>query len=111
DVLTNPNNVLIGDRSLGPDPEFVAKIASALVRGYIKAGVTPCAKHYPGHGNTIIDSHEDLPVEEIDMKTLDGRELVPFRKSFRARMDLVMTAHIKYKNIDPEFPATFSPLF
>jgi beta-N-acetylhexosaminidase len=111
DVLTNPKNVLIGDRSLGSDPEFVAKIASALVRGYIKAGIIPCAKHFPGHGNTIIDSHEDLPIEEVDMKTLDTRELVPFRKTFRARMDLVMTAHIKYKNIDPEFPATLSPLF
>lgn len=111
DVLSNPQNALIGDRSLGSDPEFVAKMASALVRGYIKAGVVACAKHYPGHGNTIIDSHEDLPIEEVDLKTLESRELVPFKKSFRARMDLVMTAHIKYKNIDPEHPATLSPLF
>jgi len=65
DVLTNPKNILIGDRSLGEDPEYVAKMASALVRGYIKAGIVTCAKHFPGHGNTIIDSHEDLPVEDI----------------------------------------------
>jgi beta-N-acetylhexosaminidase len=110
DVLTNKNNVLIGDRSLGADPEFVAKMASALVRGYIKAGITPCAKHFPGHGNTIIDSHEDLPIEEIDLQTLESRELIPFKKSIRARMDFVMTAHIKYKNIDAKYPATLSPI-
>jgi beta-N-acetylhexosaminidase len=110
DILTNPKNVLIGDRSLGTDPEFVAKMASALVRGYIKAGVVACAKHFPGHGNTIIDSHEDLPIEDVDMATLESRELIPFKKAFRARMDMVMTAHIKYKNIDPEHPATLSPL-
>lgn len=110
DVLTNPKNVLIGDRSIGTDPEFVAKIASALVRGYIKAGVISCAKHFPGHGNTIIDSHEDLPIEDVDMETLESRELIPFKKSFRARMDMVMTAHIKYQKIDPILPATLSPI-
>jgi beta-N-acetylhexosaminidase len=109
DVFTNPKNVLIGDRSLGTDPEFVAKMASALVRGYIKAGVIACAKHFPGHGNTVIDSHEDLPIEEVDMATLESRELIPFKKTFRARMDMVMTAHIKYTKIDPKYPATLSP--
>lgn len=109
DILTNPKNVLIGDRSVGTDPETVAKIASALVRGYIKADVLPCAKHFPGHGNTVIDSHFDLPVEEVDMATLQERELVPFKKAIRARLDMIMTAHIKYVNIDPEFPATLSP--
>lgn len=108
DVLTNPQNTLIGDRSLSTDPEIVGKLASAIVRGYIKAGVIPCAKHFPGHGNTIIDSHFDLPVEEVTMETLVARELQPFKKAFRARLDLVMTAHILYKNIDPEWPATLS---
>lgn len=108
DVFTNPDNVLIGDRSLGTDPEEVAKLASALVRGYIKAGVVACAKHFPGHGNTVIDSHEDLPIEDVDMATLEARELIPFKKTFRARMDMVMTAHIKYRKIDPEYPATLS---
>lgn len=91
-------------------PEFVAKIASALVRGYIKAGVVPCAKHFPGHGNTVIDSHEDLPIEDVDMATLEARELIPFKKTFRARMDMVMTAHIKYSKIDPTYPATLSAI-
>lgn len=111
DVLTNEMNQVIGDRSFGSDPEFVAKMASAIVRGYIKAGIIPCAKHFPGHGNTLLDSHEDLPVEEVDFATLESRELIPFKKTFRARMDLVMTAHILYKKIDPENPATLSPTF
>ncbi len=108
DVLTNPDNTLIGDRSFGSDPEQVAKMASALVRGYIKAGVIACAKHFPGHGNTIVDSHEELPIETVDFSTLESRELVPFKKAFRARMDMVMTAHIKYEKIDAHHPATLS---
>ena len=110
DVLTNPDNKLIGDRSLGSDPEQVAKMASALVRGYIKGGVIACAKHFPGHGNTIVDSHEELPVDSVDPHTLESRELVPFKKVFRSRIDMVMTAHIKYEKIDPENPATLSPI-
>lgn len=110
DVLTNPKNILIGDRSLSSDPETVGKMASALVRGYIKAGVIACAKHFPGHGNTVIDSHEDLPVEDIDLATLEAREIVPFKRAFRARMDMVMTAHIRYQKIDPNHPATLSPI-
>lgn len=108
DVLTNDKNTIIGDRSLSTDPEIVGKIASALVRGYIKSGVIPCAKHFPGHGNTLLDSHFDLPIEEVSLQTLITRELSPFKKAFRARLDLVMTAHILYKNIDPEWPATLS---
>jgi beta-N-acetylhexosaminidase len=111
DVLTNKDNVLIGDRSFGSDPEFVAKMASALVRGYIKAGVIPCAKHFPGHGNTIVDSHEDLPVDETPLAILQEREMLPFKKTFRARMDLVMTAHILYNQVDAKLPATLSPKF
>src|SRR6185312_6802728 len=111
DVLTNPKNVLIGDRSLSADAEQVAKLASALVRGYIKGGVIPCAKHFPGHGNTVIDSHEDLPVENADLQRLRDVELVPFKKVFRARLDMVMTAHIKYPKVDAEWPVTLSEKF
>lgn len=110
DVLTNPKNAVIGDRSLSSDPEKVAKLASALVRGYIKGGIIPCAKHFPGHGNTLLDSHEALPVEDVDVERLKSIELVPFKKVFRARLDLVMTAHIKYTHLDPEWPATLSEI-
>lgn len=111
DVLTNPKNEVIGDRSLSTDPEKVAKLASALVRGYIKSGIIPCAKHFPGHGNTLLDSHHDLPVEDVDIERLKSVELVPFKKVFRARLDMVMTAHIKFPKIDPEWPVTLSEKF
>lgn len=111
DVYTNPANTVIGDRALSSDPEAVAKLASALVRGYIKSGVIPCAKHYPGHGNTIADSHDELPIEDIDLERLRSVELVPFKKVFRARLDMVMTAHIKFPKIDPEWPVTMSEIF
>ncbi|MCB0356756.1 MAG: beta-N-acetylhexosaminidase [Bdellovibrionales bacterium] len=111
DVLTNPENKVIGDRSAGADPEHVGKMASAFVRGYIKSGVLSCVKHYPGHGNTLVDSHEELPIEETTLETLQNRELVPFKKSFRARAEMCMTAHIKFTKIDPEWPVTLSAKF
>lgn len=111
DVFTNPKNTVIGDRALSSDPEQVAKLASALVRGYIKSGIIPCAKHFPGHGNTLADSHDELPVEDADIERLKSVELVPFKKVFRARLDMVMTAHIKFPKIDPEYPATLSEKF
>lgn len=111
DIFTNAKNTVIGDRSISADPEMVAKHASALVRGYIKSNIISCAKHFPGHGNTIVDSHEDLPVEELDMKRLDSLELVPFKRTFKARVDMVMTSHILFKNVDPEWPVTLSEIF
>jgi beta-N-acetylhexosaminidase len=111
DVLTNPRNKVIGDRALSSDPEQVAKLASALVRGFIKGGLIPCAKHFPGHGNTLLDSHEDLPVEDSDLARLRDVELIPFKKVFRARLDMVMTSHIKFPKVDPDFPVTLSEKF
>jgi len=112
DILTNPKNTVIGDRSLGSDSENVAKLGSALVRGYIKANIIPCAKHFPGHGNTLLDSHEDLPVEkDVDLARLLEIELNPFKRAFRARLDMVLTAHIQFPKIDPEWPATLSEIF
>lgn len=87
---------------------MVAKHSSALIRGFIKADVIPCAKHFPGHGNTLIDSHEDLPEEMADEKRLNEVELVPFKKAFKSRVELIMTAHMKFPNIDPEWPVTLS---
>lgn len=111
DILTNPQNQVIGDRSLGQDPVLVAKHGSALVRGYLKAGIISCVKHFPGHGNTLLDSHEDLPVEDADLERLEKIEFVPFRKSYRARVDMTMSAHIMFPKIDPEWPATLSEIF
>ncbi|HRO67825.1 MAG TPA: beta-N-acetylhexosaminidase [Pseudobdellovibrionaceae bacterium] len=111
DVFTNPANKVIGDRSISSDVALVEKHASALVRGYLKSQVISCAKHFPGHGNTFLDSHEDLPVEDLDRNRLDGLELLPFKKAFRARADMVLTAHIRFPKIDPVWPATLSEIF
>jgi beta-N-acetylhexosaminidase len=111
DVYTNPENKVIGDRAVSTDPQMVAKQASALVRGYLKAGIIPCGKHFPGHGNTLVDSHEELPVEDSDLPRLEKVELVPFRKAFKSGLDLVMTSHIKFPKVDPNWPVTLSEIF
>jgi beta-N-acetylhexosaminidase len=108
DILTNPKNTVIGDRAFGTEPEIVAKMSSALVRGFIKAGIIPCVKHFPGHGDTLIDSHDDLPVVHHDLSRLEQIEFIPFKKSFRARADLLMTAHLVLEKVDPGVPATLS---
>ncbi|MDZ4678222.1 MAG: beta-N-acetylhexosaminidase [Oligoflexia bacterium] len=108
DVLTNDKNTVIGDRAFGIEPEIVSKMSSALVRGFLKAGVMPCVKHFPGHGDTLVDSHDDIPVVHHDLDRLEKIEFIPFKKAFRARCDLVMTAHLKLDKVDPIWPATLS---
>ncbi len=111
DVFTNPKNTVIGDRAVSSDPVQVEKMASALVRGYVKSGILSCAKHFPGHGHTVIDSHEELPIEDATLARLNEVELLPFKKALRSRVDMVMTAHILFKNVDPKWPVTLSDLF
>lgn len=108
DIFSNPENKVIGDRSIGSDPELVGKHASALVRGYIKSDVIPCVKHFPGHGNTFLDSHFDLPSESADLKRLESFEFIPFKRAFKARVEMCMTSHILFPNLDPQYPATLS---
>lgn len=108
DVLTNPTNKAIGDRALSSDPDIVGKNASAIVRGYLKSNIISCAKHFPGHGNTIIDSHDDLPIEDLSLERLEEIEISAFKKAFRARVDMVMMSHIKYNKVDDKYPASLS---
>jgi beta-N-acetylhexosaminidase len=110
DVLTNPKNVVIGDRAVSSDFNMVAKHSSALVRGLLKADVIACVKHFPGHGNTLLDSHEALPIEEKDLAQLEKIELQPFKKAFRSRVELCMMSHILFPKIDPNFPASISEI-
>lgn len=109
DIATNPDNKVIGDRAFSSDPEMVARLSSSVVRGFVKSGLLPCVKHYPGHGDTVADSHEELPVITHDEGRLNDVEFVPFKKAFRARADLLMTAHIRCEKLDPKWPATLSP--
>lgn len=108
DVLTNPKNTVIGDRSLSTDFNMVSKHASALVRGLIKSNVIACVKHFPGHGNTLLDSHEALPIEDLDLTRLEQVELQPFKKAFRSRVEMCMMSHILYPKVDSHFPASLS---
>lgn len=108
DVLTNARNEVIGDRSLGEDPEVVGQLASAYVHGLQEHRVAGCAKHFPGHGATREDSHVSLPVCDEDKETLRGVHMAPFRKLLDAGVGMVMTAHVTYKDLDPTRPATLS---
>lgn len=108
DVNSDPGNPVIGVRSFGADPELVARNTAAYVEGLQSAGVAACVKHFPGHGDTATDSHHAMPRIDVDRRTLDGRELVPFRAALAADAKVVMSAHILVPAIDPELPATLS---
>jgi beta-N-acetylhexosaminidase len=109
DVDTNPDNPVIGDRSFGSDPDLVGRLGAALIRGLQANSVAACAKHFPGHGDTNVDSHLDLPVVEHPRSRLDEVELRPFRQAIDAGVATLMTAHILVPELDPEAPATLSP--
>lgn len=111
DVMGPKENTIIGDRSVGSNPEYVSKMCSALVRGYIKAAIEPCGKHFPGHGFVQEDSHEELPTDNRSLDEIKNCEFIPFKKVFRARLNFVMTAHIKYPSVDPEWPASLSAVW
>lgn len=108
DVGSNPKNPVIGDRALGSDPETVARLGIAFYRGCLSRGVLPVGKHFPGHGHTDADSHEELPVVRSSRRTLLGREVLPFRRAVRVGIPALMTAHVLYPAMDGEYPATLS---
>jgi len=107
DVNSNPANPVIAERSFGADPREVARLAGAWMRGALREGVACCVKHFPGHGDTQVDSHHALPVVDKDRATLDALELAPFH-ALRADAPAIMSAHILYPRIDPALPATLS---
>ncbi|MFD1722068.1 beta-N-acetylhexosaminidase [Amnibacterium endophyticum] len=108
DVNTNPDNPVIGARSFGEDPSLVARHAAAWVRGLQSAGVAACAKHFPGHGDTAVDSHLGLPVVDRDLDALTATDLPPFVAAVEAGVAAVMTSHILLPALDPDAPATMS---
>src|SRR6266705_2222033 len=109
DVNTNPQNPIIGDRSFGRDPELVETLGLAVIAGLQDNGVLACGKHFPGHGDTSADSHKELPVVSHGLELLRDIELRPFVHCFSNGLAAVMSAHVKYPALDPEFPATLSP--
>ncbi len=110
DVNVNPMNPVINIRSFGEDPELVARMATAYMRGIQQGGMLATAKHFPGHGDTATDTHLDLALVEHPRARLDAVELVPFRAAIAAGIDAVMSSHIRLPALDPTegLPATLS---
>ena len=110
DVNNNPSNPVINVRSFGEEPNRVARLSALFVHGALDGGEFPTAKHFPGHGDTDVDSHVGLPVVKADVSRLMNLELIPFKAAIDAGVALVMTAHIALPAIDSDNgPATLSP--
>lgn len=107
DVNTNPENPIIGIRSIGSDPALVARVGGAVISGFKAAGIMTVMKHFPGHGDAGRDSHKVLPTIDLDREELERDHIAPFRASASA-VPAAMTAHIIYPALDPSAPATLS---
>jgi len=109
DLDIEPDNPIIGTRSFGADPERVGECAAAWIDACQSEGVLACAKHFPGHGRTTVDSHKELPRVEASADTLRQTDLVPFRRAIERGVASVMTAHVAFPAFDPSgMPGTLS---
>jgi beta-N-acetylhexosaminidase len=108
DLNSNPRNPVIGLRSFGDDPDAVGLYVRAAIRGLHGAGVAATAKHFPGHGDTTVDSHFGLPSIAHDLSRVRSVELAPFAAAIREHVDLIMSAHAVFPAIEPDKPATLS---
>ena len=109
DVNNNPQNPVIDRRSFGESPELVSRLGVAYIHGLQGNSVLATAKHFPGHGDTTVDSHFDLPTVNHDRERIHALELQPFRAAIDADVAAIMTAHIVYPAFDADRPATLSP--
>lgn len=109
DVDSNPQNPVIGDRSFARDPERVTAHGRSFISAMQARGLACCAKHFPGHGDTLLDSHHALPRLEHDLERLRRVELPPFRAAIEAQVAAIMTAHVLFPKLDRKRPATLSP--
>ncbi|WP_146418181.1 beta-N-acetylhexosaminidase [Haloarcula hispanica] len=110
DVNNNPDNPVIGVRSFGENPERVAALGAAMAQGLQSVAVAACGKHFPGHGDTAVDSHLDLPVVAHERSRLERVEFAPFEAAIQSGIDAIMTTHVAFPAItgDAELPATIS---
>ena len=108
DVCDHPRNPVIGTRAFGGVASHVSRHVAAAIGGYREGGVASCAKHFPGHGHTDVDSHYALPIVNHDHSRLDSVDLVPFAGAIRAGVDMVMVSHLLVRAIDPDVPASIS---
>ncbi len=109
DVNSNPDNPVIGDRAFGTTPDVVCELGLATAAGLQDNKVVACGKHFPGHGDTSVDSHKELPVVEASRARLEVVEFPPFRRAAEQGVVSMMTAHVLYRALDSELPATLSP--
>ena len=109
DVATNPESPIIGARAFASDPDEAGRLALAFARGLEAAGIVAVGKHFPGHGDTSVDSHLTLPRVPHDLERLRAVELVPFRHAIDGGIPALMTAHVVYEGVDADLPATLSP--
>jgi len=108
DVNTNPKNPVIGDRSFGESPTRVASLGLAVIVGLQDQGIIACGKHFPGHGDTSLDSHLKLPAVHHSFERLQEVDLKPFVHAISNRLSAMMTAHVLYPALDSKYPATLS---
>jgi len=108
DVNSNPKNPVIGDRSFSHDTEVVKELGISTMKGLKDGGIIPVIKHFPGHGDTSVDSHLELPSVDKDLRELKELELIPFIGAISEGADAVMVAHILLRKIDSQYPATLS---
>jgi beta-N-acetylhexosaminidase len=109
DVNSNPSNPVIGDRAFGTHPQLVSELGLATVGGLQDNGVVACGKHFPGHGDTTSDSHKELPIVTADRARLEHIEFPPFRHAVANGVATLMSAHVVYRALDENRPATLSP--
>jgi beta-N-acetylhexosaminidase len=108
DIRTNRDNTVIGDRAISERAEEVARLGSVIIRALQGEGIAACGKHFPGHGDTSVDSHDGLPVVEHPPDRIDRVELVPFKAAIDADVAAIMTAHILVPALDDQRPASLS---
>lgn len=108
DILTNAKNPVIGDRAFGSTADVVSRVGVALIDVLHREGIVACGKHFPGHGDTSVDSHHELPMVEHDPERLRAVEFAPFVAAMKAGVQAIMTAHILVPSLDEDVPATMS---
>ena len=108
DVVTNPKNSVIGERSFGEDPVWVAEMSKVAVKAIKSENILACAKHFPGIGNIEIDPHSDLPINSNPKERFEKIDFLPFRASISSNVDMIMSTHVLCPNLDAKEPATLS---
>lgn len=108
DINSNPKNPVIGDRAFGAEPDIVSNLGIQTMKGIQSGGVISVIKHFPGHGDTSVDSHVGLPTIGHDLERLKSYEFVPFKEAIDNGADAVMVAHILLSKIDSDYPSSLS---